>query len=616
MARIVGSETEEQDIFPLNEEALIRLIDTVLRRSICPNARSISPSLSTVRECQTLPLCEFAPNIFCRGYSRNFEEQAIFIKGIASILASFWPTSGQNTAQSGIRVRNGAADVNQPGHQPIRELFRQNLWAALALGLRNDKSARRLSPLSLNRCACSSHDEQSRQKPNMESSMAMPEMGGNHVWEGLAKEPKERVYVDIPQAIKDFSESEITGVHHLLNESSTYAVTSSWNEGVEDVAMPGCDDMDLDFGNEMQDDVDIYHYIHGRESSTGPTDERRKRTNSLTQDSDVSMLSALARTVTDTMEEAETLQTSSMIGSDSSLTQNVIRTHPPYVSRRYMREDSADIKSCEERGTGFYESTISQWVGTISGVEPSAITEPYNYHPTQCPLVEVNSRTSITDHGLISIFQDAIYDSGEEENILDFPMTLSSTERERLTETSLSDVLGNDHLLWRMWQRRASVAPRGQEDVEDMKRLYESDPDMKLFGRDWSFDASDMGSSSNGDPMLQDMPTRLRKASSSASPVSERRSYFAQSRSSSNSSSSPGQTPSPGQIRPDPKLQRQGSIYKRFSWGGRHAAVEPAGLELTSRDDRDCEVKRRRMMEDYGPMDKGPNSDDSREMLV
>lgn len=600
----------------MNEEALIRLIDAVLRRSICPNALSISPSLNIVHECQTLPLCEFTPNIFCRGYSRNFEEQAIFIKGIASILASFWPTSGQNTAQSGIRVRNGAADVNKPAHQPIRELYRQNLWAALARGVRNDKSARRLTPLSLNKSAWSSHDEQSRQQTIIASSMAMPELEVDHLWESLAKEPEEQLHVDIPQAIKDFSEPEITGIHHLLNESYIYAVTSAWKDGAEDLAMSSCHDMDLDFGNGMQEDVDIYHYIHETESSTGPIDERRKRTNSLTQDSDVSMLSALVRTVTDTMEEADTLETSSMIGSNSSLTQKVIRTHPPYASRRHMREDSADIKSCEERGTGFHESTISQWVGNISGEEPSAITQPYNCRPTQCPLVEVNSKTSITDHGLISIFQDAIYDSGEEENILDFPMTLSSTERDRLTETSLSDVLGNDHLLWRMWQRRASVAPRGQEDVEDMKRLYESDPDMKLFGRDWSFDASDMGSSSSGDPMLQDMPTRLRKASSSASPVSERRSYFAQSRSSSNSSSSPGQTPSPAQIRPDPKLQRQGSIYKRFSWGGRHAAVEPTGLNLTSRDDRDCEVKRRRMMEDYGPMDKGPNSDDSREMLV
>jgi hypothetical protein len=602
-ARPVSTETKEQCSLPLNEEALIRLIDAGLRRCICPDVMNLSAGIRAVHEGQKLPLCEFAPNIFNRGYSQNFEQQAVFIEGLAGILASFWSTASQNPAKSDILVRSDPGDVDNYGHQgQTRELLRKDLWTALAIGIRNDKSTRRLSALWS--ASSSLNGKHWGRQPSMDSSIVMQNMEIEYLWEGFAKDHKEEFDGETPPGIEVSSISEKLGIHGFLNQSSISGVTSAWNHGSQDATTSGC--YVAEIGSGGPEEVDINNFFHEADISSCQTDQRRSRTHSSTQGSDVSMLTAMVRTGTHTIQETHEIERPGVIGRRSSLTQNVIRMHP--LRKHERGEYGAHSNGCEERGAALYESTVSQWVGNVLGEELFATTRPFYSCSSQHPPLELDSSPTITDHGLISILQDAIYDSAEDEYILDFPMTLSTTESEQLTNSSLSDVLGNDHLLWHMWKRRASVAPRGQQDVEDMRTLYESDPDMKLFSKGWAADASDMSSSSNEDPMLQDLTTRPRKSSSPASPMSDRRSYFGPSRSSSSSSST-------GQAASDPKLQRRGSIMKRFSWGGRQHATELTGLEMTNLNGRDFEVKRRRTMDDYATMEKETHSDDSHEML-
>lgn len=608
LMRPFSTVTQKQCSFPLNEETLVKLIDAGLRRCICPDAMNLSTGIRAVHEGQKLPLCEFAPNIFNRGYSQKFEEQAIFIAGIASILASLWPTANQNPAKSRNLVRSDTSDVDTYNHRSqAKELLRNDLWVALANGIRIDKSRRRLSPLSSVRGSV--HGEHSGGQPSMESSMVTQNMDIEYLWEGLAKDQEEIFDGETPPAIEVSPVSERLGRHGFLDQSSISGVTSTWNHGIQDVTTSGC--YDANFEAEGLEEVDVNNFFLEADISTCQPDQRRSRTQSSTQGSDVSMLTAIVRMGTDTTQEAHDIEPPGVIGRQSSLTQNVIRMHP--LRKRERAEYGAHSNDLEERGATLYESTVSQGIGNVSYEEPFATTESFDSCSGQNTPLEPKSSTTITDCGLISIFQDAIYDSAEDEYILDFPMTLSTTESEQLTNSSLSDVLGNDHLLWHMWKRRASVAPRGQEDVEDMRTLYESDPDMKLFGKGWCLGTSDMSPSSNEDPMLQELTTRTRKSSSSASPMSDRRSYFGPTRSTSSSSSS--SSSSTGQATSDPKLQRRGSIMKRFSWGGRQHATELIGLEMTNLNGRDFEVKRRRTMDDYAMMEKETNSDDSHDML-
>ncbi|KAK5064734.1 hypothetical protein LTR84_000568 [Exophiala bonariae] len=597
VTRIRFRETQKQDAFALSDDVLVRLVDAVLRKGICTDAMSQSPSINVVCEFQKLSLSEFAPNIFSRAYSNDFEQQAIFVRGLASILSSFSLSSRQSTIQSGALITNGADDVDNNGRRFARELCRKAMWMTLARGLRSSKSARRLTPLCPIRSVLSG--THSRQQTGICPSVLMQNLGSEDLWKRSAMKRAEDVYGEIPLTRQC---PEIPASLDSFNECSISAVPSI--DDVLDAAMSGYHDVHS--AEEGQRELDIFDLLQESESIGGQIDERRNQTRSISPESDVSMLTALVRKVTHTVEQAHAVKTFDVIGGNTLLTQNVIRMHPPWTN--VSVRDDVHSPSYDERGPSSQETAVSQWVGDILDREPSSISEPWTCCSDSCTALGINCKTAITDHELISVIQDTIYDSAEEENLLEISMTLSSSESERLTDSSLSDVLGNDHLLWHMWKRRASVAPRGEADIEDMKILYESDPDMKLFAKDWNMDNRDMGSSSNGEPMLQEMPSQLGKTSSSASPTADRRSYFTPSRSSS-SSSSPAQTPS------DAKLQRRGSMLKRLSWGGRSHSMESAGLNMTSLDGRDFEVKRRRTMEDYATMEKETNGDASNEML-
>jgi len=596
--------TSSEPPFFVSEETFVRLIDAGLRRCICPDAMNLSTGIGALQESQELPLCKFAPNIFNRGYSRRFEEQAVFITGMANIFAPFWSVSRPNLAKATSLINNDSRyEDTYDCRVRAQDSLLKNIWTALAKGIQNDKSERRLSPLWFARSLPGGGPLGEQQ--SVDSFMEIQTIDTPYNWESFARDQQMMFDGEIPPTDENSSLSEHQGTCEHFNQSPISGVTSLWNYEVED-ATASCYHQASCWSEEPGELViDKFDEVG---ISIGRTEEKRHQQHSSASGSDVSMLTAAVREAPRISQGALAMESPGVIGNKSLLTQNVIRMHPLRKQERGEYITHSDF--CEERGAGVYDSTVLQWVDKISGEQLFAPNEPFDCSSSPDTSSELNSSKAITDDALISIFQDAIYDCTEEDNILDleFPMPLSMTESENLNNSSLSDVLGNDHLLWHMWKRRGSVAPRGGQDVEDMRTLYESDPDMKLFGRGWGLDTSDLSSSSNQDPMLQERPSRSRKTSSPASPMSERRSYFGPTRSSSSSSSA-------GQAIPDPKLQRRGSIMKRFSWGGRQHATELTGLEMSNLSGRDFEVKRRRTMDDYATMEKESNGDDSNEML-
>lgn len=62
-----------------------------------------------------------------------------------------------------------------------------------------------------------------------------------------------------------------------------------------------------------------------------------------------------------------------------------------------------------------------------------------------------------------------------------FKESLVDTMDNSDSRQSLTDVLGDDMLLWSMWKRRPSTYPQGENDAELLHNMFENDPDMKLF---------------------------------------------------------------------------------------------------------------------------------------
>ena len=179
--------------------------------------------------------------------------------------------------------------------------------------------------------------------------------------------------------------------------------------------------------------------------------------------------------------------------------------------------------------------------------------------------------------------------------------------------TTLSDVLGNDHLLWHMWKRRASVCPPDDEQMLEMKTMYENDPDMRLLGRRGSidmqinFDNSDLLEGRQFDETPSVSPrTRSPAEQMEASPLEKRPSFFRRA-----SKTIPRRSSTQKSAE---KTSRAPGLLKRLSMTSKSSdsGVEFDDLELESRA---VEVKRRKTLEDYEMPDRLSDDQDMDDML-
>ncbi|KIV91557.1 hypothetical protein PV10_06085 [Exophiala mesophila] len=611
----------------LGEDTLVGLTDACFRGCIATKPTRLGRGIHIQGNWCGPSLCDIAPNVFNPGYAQKFEARVYLIPVIAHFLSrshlrrrsatgnGVLAPSSVSPHQVMTSSSTGRGNINSVSY----DMIRRHLWVTLANALRECTAARKLCPL-----------------------WSLPAKDDNRSeWEfcDLAKSV-DREFYDL--ALNYGISSQQTGVANGVNTGQDRDMDMYISAIAPGTEAQGCarsrpmsDCTPKQSSNSLELMASVFHdsddngivqegagvaFSTTEISPLGPS-ETRSRGEAYPKDRDVSRLIMPDHDRNDGIGKRSANTMLDLIGGTTWLTHGATRLRP-------LMHLNHGIQACQETvAEDGYEGSaapinmphaLNAAVGDQYYVDvPKHLeAEPHSQHSCSSfdrltdPDIDVAS--GITDTSVISAIQDTIYDddSAEEDYTLDelHTMATSQQERDRESRASLADLLGNEHLLWKMFQRRGSVAPQGEEDMDDMKRLYESDPDMKLFGPGWNLSPSDVSSSSNEDPMLQDIGPRQtpNAPSKPPTPSTERRSYVGTVRPTSSSSM--------GKQSTDPKYQRRSSLIKRFQWGGRKPTTELGDVE-ENKTPREPEIKRRRTLDDYDTMSLDDTSDESNEML-
>jgi hypothetical protein len=587
----------------LDENAFLSLLDVGLRSSIAPKPIRPPAGVKCLSDQSTPRLGDVSPASFTPQYTRRFEQQAEFIPSISKWLAGFQGRSRPHSASYSSRGREDHFNISQD--------LQANLWMTVANGSRNHDLARKLHPLW------------TKKKPNT-SAMCHSTAGLGMILEqakGLCDDTVELGHEEISGCEETDDEILLDVGPDVPGQADCYAkdhlpqVASA--TGFHRVLKFDLCDLETEAGGDVP--VDINRLSLPPDNSAGPCRRSRRRTGSLSCTSDVSMPMLLDAPIrTDSL-----INPTSTIGGPTWLTQNVIRMHP---LRQHEHEDRlVDNVNPSRKLHGLYQKEPgSSRLGLGSDDAPLSQDGLAGRYTVPHFLSRASS-SDFSEHDLIQEFENARYVPADKDSLEDWPVPMSGHLGKSSSNTSLADMLGDDHLLWHMWKRRGSVAPRGEQDIIDMKMMYETDPDMKVLGGGWDLDHDDLGSGSSEDSMLQ-KPAHSRSPRRETqphdqprTPTSEPRPPFPAAYPSSSSSSSSSTSSSPvayvGRSNSDSKPQRRGSLMKRFSWGGRRQNSDLAAVDMTSLNGRPMEVKRRKTLVDYEMMDQEVMSDDSNDML-
>ena len=577
------------------------MFDAALRSTICAKPIRPAAGIKCLVDQDIGRLCVFAPTIFVPGYDQWLSEQATFIAGIARLLTRVLGSSRCIASQSscGIPVEHGSH--NDQEEKLASEEVQLQLWVTLINKGSSQKTAARLRPLRLSKGI----------------AVADPMLALSHAltvpWQIKTQSGTGKILdFGLKPALDDnvMSNEHFSDFCHRFDHQANICwedlpmVTTADFEVNSNTSAVALDDVELAYGEHRL--TEVYNSPLQVAGAVGPpTDENRKYSKSLSHMSDVSMLPRLEGP----MKDGCTIGTSEAIGGSSWLIQNAIRMHP--LSQQPHEKDELDQQNCAGERNSLYERPDLEWWSATDDASEVPLEEWHDQYPT--------SHRTDPHSSLLSLAQDDDWlheDLGLQHNTDEIvhhfggcvtPMSTSQTED--FPTSSLSEVLGNDHLLWHMWQRRASVGPRGEQDITGLKTMFATDPDMKLFSSRWNLDPSDRSSSSSEDPMLQDPMRNLSPKDKpvSPSPTSERRSYFIPTSSTTASSNYVG--------RSGTDTNRRSSLIKRFTWGGRQSARQESVLDVSKLIQRTIEVKRRKTLDDYDIADREAYNDDSSDML-
>ncbi|OAG34778.1 hypothetical protein AYO21_11079 [Fonsecaea monophora] len=578
----------------LDGGALFALLDAGVRGSICSKPLRLSAGVKCLTDQNAFSLCDFAPTIFVPNYVQWFEEQARFIPTISKCLETFLGFSEPGDPQQQF---GGSVDLGSGPHrgENSARTLQQDLWFSFMKGLRYHESARRLRPLQL---------------PSNKSPESMLDWDHllNIPWhaEVEAKDRWEPEPDSDEQAIDQDDDVDLfleCGVRDNICGSYVEPVTAEGINGGRSGAPNALHDVELTGGGQGHDEIHDCP-IEPNRAAHRPPNQNRKYSASLSGISDVSMLLDCEGPI----DGRRIIRQSGAIGGPTWLTQNVIRMHPLRQQRHGIHQ--VDHENSPSRRDSLYETPGLGWWSDTSDASEMLLEDRRDYYTNPRLADFCSSPLSFSQEGCLDDYLDLPYDGSQEDLVGGRTIPMSTSQSGEQSNISLAEVLGNDHLLWHMWKRRASVAPRGEEDIVDMKTLYATDPDMKLFSARWDLDPSDISSGSNEDPMLHEAlegrTSPRDKAHSPVTPNSERRSYFTPTRSSSSSTYV-------GRSSADPK--RRSSLIKRFTWGGRQTNADTSTLDVGKLEQRTMEVKRRKTMDDYDMMDREASNDDSSDML-
>ena len=583
------SKTDERpNATRLAESVFFALVDAGLRSSICSKPIHLAPGIKCLSDLETHRLCDLAPAIFVPTHLQRLGERSKFIPGISKLLSDF------------SKLQRPAADHDlchqrpPPGTESWSkdlEGIQAHLWNTVKNLMKDYTSARRLPPLRSTRTA---------ETPD-------------HVLEFPQIVEFEKICYNGTGELSGFGsggnmDDQAMSDEALFEIDDQAVATAHDVKGSHGLSRHGA--CDCGFPRGVQGLAESYDFpFHGQDGMCAPRPRSRSASQSPSQASDVSMLLLCEEPMGDENKPAML----EAIGETKWLTHNVIRMHP--LRHQGPPGRTVDQQKFDMQESSLYDTPGPNWWLDVDSVSDLPL-ECYQYpHPKESNHQTCFSFHSSSEGETTHEYLELGYDSAQED-FFDCGETPMSARQSRENSTgsdstgSLSEVIGNDHLLWHMWKQRASVAPRGEEDVADMKTLFATDPDMKLFGSRRDLDRSDISASSNEDPMLDEpkySQSPRGKTGSPMSPNAERRSYFALARSPSSSSGYVGRSSA------DPG--RRSSLIKRFTWGGRHNLPQVPSAELSKLDERTIEVKRRKTLDDYETRDEEAANDDSNDML-
>ncbi|OQV09696.1 hypothetical protein CLAIMM_13789 [Cladophialophora immunda] len=480
----------------LDEVVLFALLDAAVRGSICSKPVHLSAGVKCLTAQNAFWLCDLAPAIFIPNYLQKVEEQARFIPTISKCLETLLGSSESGAPQQhfegSAELGSGSCDR---GRNAVGSL-QKDLWFTIVNGLRSHESARRLRPMRF------ANNKQPPSIPDLFHHLNSPwhsEVKAREECE-LGSEPDSDDQAvdqngDLDFCLKFDGQANICG-------SYVDPVTAKGVNGGHSGATKELHDVELTGGgHRLGETYDCP--IDPKTTASRPPNENRKYSKGCSGLSDASMLLACE----EPMKEGRIIRPASAIGGPSWLTQNVIRMHPLRQQRHGNHQVDHENSPCQ--GDSLYERPGLGWWSDTSIASEEVPLEDRRDHYTKPQSADFcSSPLSLSEESWVRDYLDLQYNSSQEVLVGGRTTPMSTSQTEEQSNGSLAEVLGNDHLLWHMWKRRASVAPRGEEDITDMKTLYATDPDMKLFSSRWDLDPSDISSGSNEDPMLQDAMER------------------------------------------------------------------------------------------------------------
>lgn len=580
----------------LEEGIFSALLDASLRSTICSKPIRLALGVRCLSDQFAHRLCDLSPATFVPWYVQRLQEQVQYIPGISKVLSNF--ISAAQSPESALLTGSSRPEPHKyHEHGGAPDSIQQSFWNTVQIGLRAQHSAHRLQPLRRSQ-TIRAPDPALEPLDGFHSPwVGEPETQENNCWGGKSA----KVMSSDASSDEDLFDFPTKSDDKVNICSSTSSMVTTKGINFPCLLAGGCsNDVEAKSGGQRWEE--FYDCLFQANVTVGaPQHENSKYSVSLSQMSDVSMLLPCEGP----MKIDHTIEEPQSIGGSSWLTQNVIRMHP-----LRQQPDEADQQNLVRQEPGLYERHDLGWWSDTSDVreEGPEVARHHHTKPTYNNLC--SSSFSSSEEEKVHECLETEYNSREGYPFYgrNTPMSPARTQEE--TNGSLAEVLGNDHLLWHMWKRRASVAPRGEEDFTDLKTLYETDPDMKLFSSRWDLDPNDISAGSSEDPILQDSmhPQSPRdKSTSPMTPNSERRSYFPPTRSSSTTSGYVGRSSA------DPK--RKSSLIKRFTWGGRNNASQAQSLDMSKLEKRTMEVKRRKTLNDYEAEDREASNEDDSDML-
>ena len=464
---------DRQDVF-------VGLVDAALRTSITPNPTRVSRQIKSYEPWESRSLAQFAAPIFSPGYISDVKARVGLMPAITRatlFVAARAVTPGlvqtlEHSLCSNTLGQNSSEYTSQDDECGNKCLINTYLWITMTKALINVEKARRLQPLN------SKNDADTPESPGL-----VPE----DLFEALAiqspTQPEIVLGYDIPssqpptdvsleQGDQEFAEDAPREELEMLFD--LYDAVQARRLTTDKACMEVC--MEASFGaipvDEIVPECELKHdctdllpesvsALDSDEVMLQPSCQSSFSTDSKPVESFTSndltarqaRLNRLVgpRAAQSPNEHDEEEERRCFIGESDTLTEPVIRPLP----------DEASL----------IQITCTQPT-SLSHNPSTDLLSVYNDLEDSLSILSIEETTAYL-HNQATLHQGL----GEEPEHIDITAAMDV----RSKQLSLSDVLGSDHLMWHMWKRRASVAPR-EEDSLELHDMFADDPDMKLIG--------------------------------------------------------------------------------------------------------------------------------------